>query len=194
MTTKLRTAAQVAEARILELTAAFTSTSSPRSPSHSNTTTVSTMAPNNPNVKTVRVPHLGGISAAYQQHPATPDPSLPTLVMVNSFTTSSELYRSQFANKELTSRMNLLAIELLGHGDTRVEGSGSFAGAENWTYWDTTIMNLQVLEALGVQGRVFVLGTSQGGWICVRMALLAPERVGRPVGTVVIRVGLTLAS
>lgn len=45
------------------------------------------------------------------------------------------------------------------------------------TYWDTAIMNLQVLEALGVKGRVFVLGTSQGGWICVRMALLAPEKV-----------------
>ena len=37
-------------------------------------------------------------------------------------------------------------------------------------------MNLQVMEALGVK-KAFVLGTSQGGWITVRMALLAPDKV-----------------
>lgn len=123
-----------------------------------------------PNTKTVRVPHLGGIDAAYQM-PTPYDSSKPTLVLVNSFTTSSELYRAQYANKDLTSAMNLLAIELLGHGQTRTS-------RENWTYWDTAIMNLQVLDALEVRGKVFVLGTSQGGWITARMALLAPERVG----------------
>lgn len=114
MTTKYRTAAQVAEQRILELTATFTTTA--------------TM----PNTKTIRVPHLGGIQAAYQM-PQPYNPSLPTLVMVNSFTTSSELYRSQYANRELTDNMNLLAIELLGHGQTRVEeeNRGVFTGGEN---------------------------------------------------------------
>lgn len=135
-----------------------------------------------PNTKTIRVSHLGGIDAAYQT-PGPLDPSKPTLVLVNSFTTSSELYKSQFANKELTSKINLLAIELLGHGQTRTR-------KENWTYWDTAIMNLQVVEELEkrgeLKGKVFVLGTSQGGWITVRMALLAPERVGllsRPART-----------
>lgn len=75
--------------------------------------------------------------------------------MVNSFTTSSELYREQYANKELTNKMNLLAIELLGHGQTRIEN-------ENWTYWDTAIMNVQVMDALGIE-KAFVFGTSQGG-------------------------------
>ena len=65
--------------------------------------------------------------------------------------------------------MNLLAIELLGHGDTRTK-------AENWTYWDTAIMNCQVLDALKIE-KAFVLGTSQGGWITVRMALLRPNLV-----------------
>jgi microsomal epoxide hydrolase len=37
-------------------------------------------------------------------------------------------------------------------------------------------MALQVMEAQGVK-KAFVLGTSQGGWIVVRMALLAPEKV-----------------
>lgn len=122
-----------------------------------------------PNTKTVHVPHLGGIDAAYQM-PKPYDPSKPTLVLVNSFTTSSELYQSQYANKELNDAMNLISIELLGHGQTRTK-------SENFTYWDTAIMNVQVLDALGIKGKIFVLGTSQGGWITVRMALVAPEKV-----------------
>ncbi|KAK5083097.1 hypothetical protein LTR05_006979 [Lithohypha guttulata] len=129
-----------------------------------------------PNTKTVHVPHLGGIDAAYQM-PYPYDSSKPTLVLVNSFTTSSELYRKQYANKQLTDKMNLLAIELLGHGQTRTK-------SENFTYWDTAIMNLQVMEALGIS-KAFVLGTSQGGWITVRMALLAPDKIQGiiPLGT-----------
>ena len=130
-----------------------------------------------PNTKTVHVPHLGGIDAAYQM-PHAYDSSKPTLVLVNSFTTSSELYRSQYANKDLTNVMNLISIELLGHGQTRTK-------SRNFTYWDTAIMNLQVLEALGISGKIFVLGTSQGGWITVRMALLAPDKIAGiiPLGT-----------
>ena len=79
-----------------------------------------------PNTKTIHVPHLGGIDAAYQV-PHTLDPAKPTLILVNSFTTSSELYRGQFANKELTDKMNLVAIELLGHGQTRTK-------SEHFTY------------------------------------------------------------
>lgn len=120
------------------------------------------------NIRTVHVPHLGGIDAAYQM-PYPYDPKKPTLVLVNSFTTSSELYREQYGNKKLTDTMNLLAIELLGHGRTRTK-------RENWTYWDTAEMNLQVLDTLGIE-KAFVLGTSQGGWITVRMALLEPEKV-----------------
>jgi len=129
-----------------------------------------------PNTKTVHVPHLGGIDAAYQM-PQPYDSSKPTLVLVNSFTTSSELYRQQYANKELTGKMNLLAIELLGHGQTRTK-------SENFTYWDTAIMNIQVLDALDIK-KAFVLGTSQGGWITVRMALLAPDKIAGiiPLGT-----------
>lgn len=52
-------------------------------------------------------------------------------------------------------------------------------------------MNVQVLEALrkrgelDPEGKVFVLGTSQGGWVTARMALLAPELVKGivPLGT-----------
>jgi pimeloyl-ACP methyl ester carboxylesterase len=38
------------------------------------------------------------------------------------------------------------------------------------------IMNIQVMEALEIE-KYFVLGTSQGGWISARVALLAPSNV-----------------
>lgn len=122
-----------------------------------------------PNTKTLSVPHLDGITAAYQSpHPY--DPRKPTIVLINAFTTSSELYRDQFANKQLTDMVNLLAIEVLGHGQTRTK-------REHWTFWDSAEMNLQVLEELKIE-KAFVLGTSQGGWVAMRMALMRPEKVG----------------
>jgi len=129
-----------------------------------------------PNVKTVRVPHLGGIDAAYQiAHEY--DPSKPTLVLVHSFTTSSELYRAQFKDKRLTDAMNVLAVDILGSGATRTQ-------CEQYTYWDTAIMTLQVLEKLGIK-QAYALGTSQGGWIVARMAILAPDVIRgiMPLGT-----------
>jgi hypothetical protein len=61
------------------------------------------------------------------------DASKPTLILINSFMTSSELYQPQFENKQLTNAMNLLAIEPLGHGKTRCQ-------SEQFTFWDTAIM------------------------------------------------------
>ncbi|KAL4931990.1 alpha/beta fold hydrolase [Aspergillus undulatus] len=129
-----------------------------------------------PNTKTIRVPHLGGIDAAYQM-PHAYDSTKPTVVLINSFSTSSELYRAQYSDKKLTDNINLLSIELLGHGQTRT-------AREHWTYWDTAEMNLQVLDALGIE-KAFVLGTSQGGWVTVMMALLRPEKIQGilPLGT-----------
>lgn len=65
--------------------------------------------------------------------------------------------------------VNLLAIEVLGHGQTRTK-------REHWTFWDSAEMNLQVLEELKIE-KAFVLGTSQGGWVAMRMALMRPEKV-----------------
>lgn len=69
----------------------------------------------------------------------------------------------------MTNALNLIAIEPLGHGATVTK-------SETWTYWDSALVNLQLLDSLGVD-RVFAVGTSQGGWIVAQMALLAPERV-----------------
>lgn len=65
--------------------------------------------------------------------------------------------------------MNLLGIDVIGHGKTKTD-------RESFTYWDTAIINIQLMKSLGIT-KAFVLGTSQGGWISVRMALLEPEMV-----------------
>lgn len=121
--------------------------------------------------KIVRVPHLGGIDAAYQMSREY-DQAKPTLVLVNAFTVTSELFRSQLDSK-LADNINLIAIEPLGHGQTTTS-------REQWTYWDSAEMNMQVLEALGIR-KAFALGVSQGGWIAIQMALIQPDRVGVPV-------------
>ena len=130
-----------------------------------------------PNTKIARVPHLWGIDAAYQM-PQPHDPSKPTMVLVNSFGTSSELFRPQFRDRKITDTMNLLAIEPLGHGQTQALKTESF------TYWDTAIMNLQVMDELGIE-QAFAMGTSQGGLIVARMALLRPDRV-RPLSSLIL--------
>jgi pimeloyl-ACP methyl ester carboxylesterase len=125
---------------------------------------------------TISVPHLGTSSIGYALGGRL-EASRPTLVMINSFTTSAELYRPQFDDEELSETANLLAVEPYGHGSTR-------AGWEDFTYWDSAVAALQVLEALDVS-QAFVLGTSQGGWIAARMAMLAPSVVRGiiPLGT-----------
>ena len=126
--------------------------------------------------ETITVSHLGTSTIGYKLGKAY-DASLPTLVMVNSFTTSVEQYRPQFADEELAATANLLAIEPYGHGESR-------ASYDQFTYWDSAIANLQVLDALEIP-EAFVLGTSQGGWIATRMAILAPGTVKGiiPLGT-----------
>lgn len=126
--------------------------------------------------QTVDIPHLGGSTVGYRFGKPY-DPSLPTLILNNSFTTSAELFRPQFADEELLKVANLLAIEPYGHGKTHPT-------YRQFTYWDSAIANLQVLDALGID-QAFAMGTSQGGWIVTQTAMLAPDRIKGiiPLGT-----------
>lgn len=121
-------------------------------------------------IKTLLVPHLGGIDVGHRLSAPLLDPAKPTLVLFNPFTTTADYYLPQFEDKGLTDALNLVAIEPLGHGITQLKKTESF------TYWDSAIMSLQLLDALEID-KVFASGTSQGGWIATRMALLAPDRV-----------------
>ncbi|KAI8962370.1 putative alpha/beta hydrolase [Daldinia sp. FL1419] len=118
--------------------------------------------------QTIKVPHLEA-QVGYAISNNKLDPSKPTWVLINSMCTSVEFYRAQLDSKTLTDAVNLVAIEPLGHGATS-------CATEHFTYWDTALIALQALEALGVK-KAYALGTSQGGWIIVRMALLAPEKI-----------------
>ena len=62
-------------------------------------------------VQTIQVPHLGGSTVGYR-FGRPYNASLPTLVLVNSFTTSSELYRPQFADEELLALRTSLPSNL----------------------------------------------------------------------------------
>ncbi|KAL2851180.1 Alpha/Beta hydrolase protein [Aspergillus pseudoustus] len=118
--------------------------------------------------QTIHIPHLGGIAAGYALA-AEYDPSKPTCVLINSMCMTTALYKDQFEDAKLTAAVNLLAIEPLGHGSTS-------CATEHFTYWDSAIMALQVLDALGIK-KAFALGTSQGAWIVARMALLGPDTI-----------------
>lgn len=122
--------------------------------------------------KTAQIKHLGGITVSYRATEL--DQSKPTLVLLHSFMTSTGLYEAQFDSSELTNTTNLIAIDLLGHGKTKID-----SGNEQFTYWDSAVMTLQLLDELKVN-KFFALGTSQGGWMVMRLALLAPQRVSPP--------------
>lgn len=128
--------------------------------------------------ETLNVPHLGGVEVAYR---TTGDlkADKPTLILVHSFMTSSGLYDAQFQSKAVTDAANLIAFDLLGHGKTRTK-------SQHFTYWDMAIVILQALEQLNVK-EFYALGTSQGGWIVIRTALLAPEKVREEPRLLVIR-------
>lgn len=119
----------------------------------------------------ITVTHLGDLQVGYRLTNNAIDSSKPTLVCINSMCMTTALFDAQFKDTSLTNAMNILAIEPLGHGSTSFPTK-----ANHFTYWDTAIVALEVMTALKVE-RAFVLGTSQGGWMVVRMALLAPERI-----------------
>ncbi|CAI7674066.1 unnamed protein product [Penicillium pancosmium] len=116
---------------------------------------------------TVSVSHLEGTKVGYRM--LASNPSSPTLLLIIPFTTTVDYYLPEFENQQLTERVNLIAIEPLGHGTTETR-------AQTITYWDSALAFLETLDALGID-QAFVMGTSQGGWIAARMALLAPSRV-----------------
>ncbi|KAI1634519.1 putative alpha/beta hydrolase [Biscogniauxia mediterranea] len=126
--------------------------------------------------QTVKVAHLGA-TMGYAVSNDKLDLAKPTCVMINSMCTTASLFLPQMQSARLTDVMNLVAIEPLGHG-------ASSTDALHFTYWDTAVAALQVMDALKIE-KAFALGTSQGGWIIVRMALLAPERILglMPLGT-----------
>jgi pimeloyl-ACP methyl ester carboxylesterase len=79
--------------------------------------------------------------------------------------------RSMFAPQlqALSDRRRCIAWDERGHGETQTS-------TDAFTYWDSARDALGLLDHLGIEQAVLA-GMSQGGYLSLRAALLAPERV-----------------
>lgn len=90
----------------------------------------------------------------------------PTVLLLHSYLMDADMFAPQVA--AFGEAYRLVAMDERGHGGTPADGP--------FTYWDVARDALGLLDVLGVD-RCAVVGTSQGGFIGLRMALLAPERI-----------------
>ena len=90
----------------------------------------------------------------------------PAVVLLHSFLMDGDMFAPQVA--ALGDTFRLIAIDERGHGKTPEDGP--------FTYWDVADDVLAVADELGLD-QFAVVGTSQGGFIGLRLALLAPDRV-----------------
>jgi pimeloyl-ACP methyl ester carboxylesterase len=104
----------------------------------------------------------GGQLVSYVDHGG----SGPAVLLLHSYLMDADMFAPQVAAFGGTFR--LIAMDERGHGGTPAD--------QPFTYWDVARDALGLLDELGVAGCA-VVGTSQGGFIAMRMALLAPDRV-----------------
>ncbi|RYF59368.1 MAG: alpha/beta hydrolase [Comamonadaceae bacterium] len=90
----------------------------------------------------------------------------PALVLLHSFLMDGSMFSPQVTTFGSTYRC--ITIDERGHGNTPLAGDFSF--------WDVARDVVTVLDYLGIDTASLV-GTSQGGFVALRVALLAPERV-----------------
>ena len=90
----------------------------------------------------------------------------PAVLLLHSYLMDADMFAPQVAS--LGGAFRLIAMDERGHGETPAD--------RPFSYWDVARDALGLLDELGVD-RCAVVGTSQGGFIGLRMALLAPDRV-----------------
>lgn len=90
----------------------------------------------------------------------------PPVVFLHGFATDQDLFAPQVA--VFSPRYRVITIDERGHG-------GSLTDAD-FTYWDIAADAFSVMDELEIEAAV-ISGTSQGGFIALRMALQAPARV-----------------
>ena len=90
----------------------------------------------------------------------------PVVVLSHGLLMNRSMFDPQVA--ALRDGYRVVTWDERGHGDAEHEGT--------WTYWDSARDVLALLDHLGVEQAVLG-GMSQGGFLSLRAALLAPERV-----------------
>jgi pimeloyl-ACP methyl ester carboxylesterase len=91
----------------------------------------------------------------------------PLVILAHGFLMDREMFAPQVAALAGTHRV--ITWDERGFGDTKYDGAP-------FTYWDSAEDCLGLLSHLGIE-RAVVGGMSQGGFVSLRAALLAPERV-----------------
>jgi 3-oxoadipate enol-lactonase len=91
----------------------------------------------------------------------------PVVVLSHGFLMDREMFAAQVA--ALAGEFRVITWDERGSGETEFDG-------EPFTYWDSARDCLALLDHLGIQEAVLG-GMSQGGFLSLRAALLAPERV-----------------
>lgn len=90
----------------------------------------------------------------------------PAVVLLHSFMMDASMFAPQV--EAFGADYRLIAVDQRGHGETPATGP--------FDYWDSARDVLELLDALDIERAAFV-GVSQGGFVAMRLALLAPERV-----------------
>lgn len=91
----------------------------------------------------------------------------PAVILSHGFLMDREMFASQV--DVLAPEFRVITWDERGFGETEFDG-------EPFTYWDSAKDCLGLLDHLGID-RTVLGGMSQGGFLSLRAALLAPERV-----------------
>ena len=91
----------------------------------------------------------------------------PPVVLAHGFLMDRTMFEPQV--EALAPHFRVITWDSRGHGDTVDDG-------EPFSYWDLASDCLALLDHLGIE-RAVVGGMSQGGFVSLRVALTAPERV-----------------
>ncbi len=105
---------------------------------------------------------VNGQRIAYTDHGG----SGPPIIFCHGFLMDGSMFDAQVA--ALAADFRCITWDQRGHGAT--------AATEPFTYWDSAEDALALLSHLGIDQAIFA-GMSQGGFISMRAALIAPERV-----------------
>jgi 3-oxoadipate enol-lactonase len=90
----------------------------------------------------------------------------PAVVFSHGFLMDHTMFDQQVS--ALAPEYRVITWDQRGHGDTRATGA--------FTYWDSAADVLALLDRLGIE-RAVLAGMSQGGFLSLRAALTAPDRV-----------------
>jgi pimeloyl-ACP methyl ester carboxylesterase len=91
----------------------------------------------------------------------------PPLILAHGFLMDREMFAPQV--QALAPEFRVITWDERGFGETEFDGAP-------FTYWDSAADCLELLDHLGIE-RAIVGGMSQGGFLSLRAALTAPERV-----------------